>query len=428
MAKAIGPMSCAIPGGAPGLTQAIRPQQKRARAALFAAALILLAAPALAQIGAVEGTLQVLTADDFAAAGPGRYTRCEPNGNGLIELRLPAPRADLRQGMHIRATGRRNDGQMTVERLEILATPPSKAAVQAPAVTGTSSVIVILFRWLDSPPRGSRRRRRRPPTAWSSPPRTASSATTRRTPTTRTRFRASRRRGLTARINKPTTCDYISAANEAEFAANQAGYVVNNYQKRVYVYPQLPGCGWAGLGGGSQAWCPVFNHLVVGHELGHCFGWGHSSSLDCGAAVIGGPCTRSEYGNPFAIMGNNRSGHVGAEMKQQAGYFPAGTTRRRTRRGRRRTISIRRSRRAAVLRREGPDGRAQLLARAPRRDRLRRLPGREHQPDQRRGHDSHLPRGIRLRLVHPRSDAARRRASSTARSGREQLRRIRWPA
>ena len=91
------------------------------------------------------------------------------------------------------------------------------------------------------------------------------------------------------------------------------------------MFPHIP-CGWLGLGGGSQAWInQAASNLVVGHELGHCFGMGHSSSLDCGTLVVGGTCTISEYGDPFSIMGNSNARHFPASMKNQLGYFPPGT-------------------------------------------------------------------------------------------------------
>jgi M6 family metalloprotease-like protein len=39
------------------------------------------------------------------------------------------------------------------------------------------------------------------------------------------------------------------------------------------------------------------------HELGHTFGLGHASSLDCGENTIATNCTNIEYGNPFDAMG-----------------------------------------------------------------------------------------------------------------------------
>jgi len=131
---------------------------------------------------------------------------------------------------------------------------------------------------------------------------------------------------LTARFARPATCDYSAMSTEAMYLAGQAGYVTSQYEKFVYVFPSLPGCGWSGLGGGSQAWInQSLNLLVVGHELGHTFGLGHASSVDCGALTIGGACTRSEYGDPAEIMGNQKAAQFNAPHKQDLGYLPAGT-------------------------------------------------------------------------------------------------------
>jgi hypothetical protein len=112
------------------------------------------------------------------------------------------------------------------------------------------------------------------------------------------------------------------------YLAQQAGYPTSGFQKFVYVFPSLPGCGWAGLGGGSQAWInQSASLLVIGHELGHTFGLGHASSLDCGTLVIGGTCTRSEYGDPFEIMGNQRGAHFSAIHKSTLGYLTASEVR-----------------------------------------------------------------------------------------------------
>ena len=93
----------------------------------------------------------------------------------------------------------------------------------------------------------------------------------------------------------------------------------------MYIFPHIP-CGWLGLGGGSSAWInQAASNLVVGHELGHCFGQGHSSSLDCGPLVVGGTCSISEYGDVYSVMGNSQARHFPAYMKNNLGYFPAGT-------------------------------------------------------------------------------------------------------
>ena len=56
---------------------------------------------------------------------------------------------------------------------------------------------------------------------------------------------------LKARFARPTSCNYSLMATEATYLAKQAGFDTTKYQKFVYVFPSLPGCGWAGLGGGS---------------------------------------------------------------------------------------------------------------------------------------------------------------------------------
>ena len=130
---------------------------------------------------------------------------------------------------------------------------------------------------------------------------------------------------LTARVNKPTTCEHILTANEANYAAQQAGYNLCKLLEESLRVSQTP-CGWAGLGGGSQAWInQAFSLLVTVHELGHCFGLPHASTLDCGAVPLGGACTKSEYGHPFSVMANKKAGHIGADHKSILGYLPTGT-------------------------------------------------------------------------------------------------------
>jgi hypothetical protein len=130
---------------------------------------------------------------------------------------------------------------------------------------------------------------------------------------------------LRARFAALATCDFNRIQTEANYLAQQAGYNPVSYQRVVYVFPRLTACGWWGLGGGSRAWINGQPQvLVFAHELGHTFGLDHASSLDCGAAVIGGACTRSEYGDAYSVMGAARAAHFTAVHKQQLGYFSAG--------------------------------------------------------------------------------------------------------
>ena len=127
----------------------------------------------------------------------------------------------------------------------------------------------------------------------------------------------------------PATCDINAIATAADNAATVRGYNLASYTGRVYVFSSnVPGCGWSGLAyvGWARSWIKqTTSLLVISHELGHNFGLYHAAYLDCGANVIGGTCTSSEYGDPFNTMGNQRAMHFAAAQKDILGWLPAGT-------------------------------------------------------------------------------------------------------
>ena len=128
----------------------------------------------------------------------------------------------------------------------------------------------------------------------------------------------------------PAACDYNLIGTEAEARATAAGYNLANYPFRVYVFAQSGfSCGWAGLAYVSwgRSWIKnTTSLLVIGHELGHNFGLLHAGSRDCGASVVGGSCSVSEYGDPFDIMGNNRAMHFNAMQKRILNWIPDTST------------------------------------------------------------------------------------------------------
>ena len=82
-------------------------------------------------------------------------------------------------------------------------------------------------------------------------------------------------------------CDYTTWANQARSKATAAGVPLANYAYTVYAFPNVSGCGWAGLAylPGSGSWINgSMNLRVVGHELGHNFGVHHASTLACPSA------------------------------------------------------------------------------------------------------------------------------------------------
>jgi hypothetical protein len=130
-----------------------------------------------------------------------------------------------------------------------------------------------------------------------------------------------------------TTCNYDAISQKAEAAAAAGGYTLANYSRRVYIFPGNS-CTWWGLGtvGGnpSRSWINTGKGLavsVVAHEMGHNFGLYHSHSLDCGANVVDGNCTSTEYGDVLDVMGGTPGGgsaHFNAFQKERLGWLGAG--------------------------------------------------------------------------------------------------------
>ncbi len=264
-----------------------------------------------------SGTVQILTADDFASGHAEHIVTLVSARGSMTALKLP-PGVSVDSGARVAVHGSPEGDGFAVESVEVLEPSPA----ELPAVTGNTKVIAILLKFMDT----------------GTEPFTVAQVQDKMFgPSGTSAYYAEASYGahtlsgvvtnwLTATINTPTTCDYITVANQAVARAQDAGYNPGSYQKQVYIFPHLP-CGWLGLGGGSQAWINQSNTvLVIGHELGHCFGLGHSSSLDCGDVVLGPPpCSMSEYGDRFSIMGNSAARHFPAHYKYLLGYLPPGT-------------------------------------------------------------------------------------------------------
>ena len=262
------------------------------------------------------------------------------DGSGAVDLALAAELDVLANGMEATVTGRlASDGEMLPTRIVIDAAAPATAAEQQKA-TVTTQVLVLPIKFKNASD------------VYPSDPFTIASLSTAVFGTLPTQSVAeyyketsygqqliagtvAQRAGggwleSSVAAPVPAACDTSLIASQAETAATAAGYNLANYPFRVYVFANSGfSCGWAGLAYVSwgRSWINnTTSLLVIGHELGHNFGLLHAGSRDCGAAVIGGSCSVSEYGDPFDIMGNQRAMHFNAMQKRILNWIPDTST------------------------------------------------------------------------------------------------------
>lgn len=306
---------------------------RRIRVLFVALATLCLAAAALAGdaqdgkrlpagIETVTGTLTVMVEDDFVNSASRTIFSLATSDGETLRLDLGERGEPLRTGLRVQATGRRSGDVFRVDRIERLDTRDTKA-IESAWTTGPKKVLVILLNWQDDTAQ--------PYTVAGAQATMFGAAGSVAKFYSENSLNATTMSGdvagyYTATVNKPTTCDISTVQTQSEAAAAANGYVLSNYQLKVYAFNHIGACGWAGLAyvGSAGAWVnQALSVYVTAHELGHNYGLLHAHSYNCGAVSIGTSCTRSEYGDPFDDMGSGTR-HFNSYSKWYLGWIASG--------------------------------------------------------------------------------------------------------
>ncbi|MBI4057106.1 MAG: right-handed parallel beta-helix repeat-containing protein [Elusimicrobia bacterium] len=128
-----------------------------------------------------------------------------------------------------------------------------------------------------------------------------------------------------------TSCNAYQWATEANTAATAAGVNLNNYSKKIYVFPHTNVCPWGGMAtlGGDLSWNNGYNEtFVFAHELGHNLGIHHAAWIQCGTKAVDeySNCAYDEYGDLWDIMGwlDKTESQFNAPHKVALGWIPPG--------------------------------------------------------------------------------------------------------
>ncbi len=276
----------------------------------------------------VEGTLDVLIADDFERnRSETLYALTEARSGQVFKLAFEGPPpADLRTGMRVRARGRTLDGQLVVAEgsgeaalraegaFQVLEAPP--LAAQALVAVDNHTVLAIIVNLTDASVTAS-----------------SSSINSRLFSTTSDSVKGFYEECSYGAItfsgkvvgpykinmSKSDGVDAWGWANAASDKARADGNNPDGYDHVVYVVP-MGIASWSGLAivGGKTVWVAGQSTQVYAHELGHNLGLLHASTDSDDNGTVD-----AEYGDSSCVMGAGPLVHPNLPHKRQKGWIPS---------------------------------------------------------------------------------------------------------
>lgn len=121
-------------------------------------------------------------------------------------------------------------------------------------------------------------------------------------------------------------CNTPTWVQSADAQAREVGYVLENYDRLMYLFAQTLSCqasGWTYVGDKKIHLNGAFQPPVIAHEFGHSLGLGHAHILDCNTNQISNyeNCSIGFTNDYYGVMGAGYTFHLNAYHKFILGWL-----------------------------------------------------------------------------------------------------------
>jgi chitodextrinase len=292
------------------------------------------AASAASKDNAFRGRFVLQFAEDVELGEGTTTDMLELDDGSLLELRFRGRRPDINPGARIRVRGERRNGSIEVADGSVESDETFFDVTSTIATTSTTRrVAIVLFNFSNN-------------TAQPYTPAHAAGIAFTNTNSVAAYYRSNSWDNVnlvgdvygwfTIADVSTAGCNYSTWASSANMLAAAAGIDLSasRYEHVVYAFPATSTCSWSGMGNlpGRLSYLngSGMSLRTMAHELGHNLGTHHASTYRCtesgvrvSLSLTSSNCTRSEYGDPFSIMGASTRRHTNPSLANFAWLPPA---------------------------------------------------------------------------------------------------------